>query len=378
MQGHSRQAVLEPFKHATANLCNPQMKEWKEKGGQVVGYLYSFVPEEIITAAGMLPFRLRATGSTGTELSDSRLTQINCSFVRHCLDSALRGRLAFLDGLIAFKQCDQIFRLYENWVALVDTPFHHYLNVPKKGGVPQKDMYRSELAILVTRLEEHFDVDITDDRLRDAIRLHNETRRLQRELYELKKQTALPLTGAETLAIMVSGTAMHKEQYNALLRTLLKEIANIQPDPAPSARLLLIGRDLDAPHLVEILESQGGAIVTDALSFGTASCWLDVSEDGDPLDALADYYLNQRPASPRIAERGKDRYEFIERLISSYRVDGVVLVRHPFCDMWGFEQNSVTSFLKGKHVPHLVLETVYLPGDVGQLGTRIQAFMETL
>ncbi|MBU0595818.1 2-hydroxyacyl-CoA dehydratase family protein [Candidatus Bipolaricaulota bacterium] len=378
VQAHSRQAVLQVFKDAAACLRNPDIEEWERRGGQVVGYLYSFVPEEIIAAGGLLPFRLRATGSTGTEFSDSRLTQINCSFVRHCLDSALRGRLEFLDGLIAFKQCDQIFRLYEHWIALVDTPFHHYLTVPKKSGEPQMELYRRELSILRTRLEDHFDTEISDTKLRHAIRLHNETRRLQRKLYELKKRERPPLTGAETLAVMVAGTAMSKERYNALLRNLLEEIADHEPDHAPSARLLLIGRDQDNPGFVEIVESQGGMIVTDTLSFGTSSSWFDVAEDGDPLDALADYYLNKRPACPRIAGRGSERYEYIEQLISDYGVDGVLLVRHPFCDMWGFEQGSVTRHLKSKRVPHMVLETEYVPGGAGQLETRVQAFLETL
>ena len=52
-----------------------------------MGYFCSYGPEEVITAAGILPFRMRATGSTGTELADTYLSSINCSFCRHCFNT---------------------------------------------------------------------------------------------------------------------------------------------------------------------------------------------------------------------------------------------------------------------------------------------------
>ena len=370
--------TLDKLKQAANTLCNSEVQEWKQQGGKVVGYFYSFIPEEIITASSLLPFRLRATGSTGTELSDARLSQINCSFVRHCLNSALQGDMDFIDGVVAFNQCDQVHRLYEHWVAKVKTPFAYYLNVPRKRGESQNEFYRKELLQFKKKLEEHFNVVITDEKLRDAIKLHNETRCLQRGLYNLKKKKNPPLTGAETLAIMVAGTAMPKERYNRLLKELLEEIGDSEGRNTPTARLMLIGAENDNPELVEAIESLGGLIVTDALSFGTRAMWNDVVETGDPLSALVGYYLEERPACPRIFGTGSERYAFLEKTATDFDVDGIISVRRPFCDMWGFEQVTISKFLKKEHLPHLKLETEYVLSSVGQIKTRVQAFLETI
>jgi len=80
-------------------LANEETRGWKDKGNKVVGYFCCSMPEEIITAAGMLPFRIRGTGSEGTELADTFFSSINCSFPRHAFNMALKGEYNFLDGL---------------------------------------------------------------------------------------------------------------------------------------------------------------------------------------------------------------------------------------------------------------------------------------
>jgi benzoyl-CoA reductase/2-hydroxyglutaryl-CoA dehydratase subunit BcrC/BadD/HgdB len=355
------------------------VQEWKQQGGKVVGYFYSYIPSEIITAAGLLPFQLRATGSTGTEFSDAYFSQINCSFVRHSFNLALQGEQRFVDGVVSFNYCDHLRRLYDNWKAKVNTPFFHFLVLPTKRGENQNDFYRKELLQFKKSLEEHFEVVITDEKLRDAITLHNETRRLQRKLYELKKKPKPPLTGAETLAIMVAGTAMPKERYNQLLNELLEEVGNSEGQNSHIARLMLIGGDhLDNPGFAEVIENQGGLIVTDLLSFGTRAIWNDVDETGDPLSALASHYLAERPACPRSFGTTFERQAFIKKMATDFDVDGFISLHLSLCDLWAFEQDNLSKFLKKEHLPHLKLETEYILSSVGQLKTRVQAFLETI
>ena len=370
--------ALEIFKQAVNSQENPLVQEWKQQGGKVLGYLYSYIPVELITSAGLLPFHIRGTGSTGTELSDARFTQVNCSFVRHCLNLALEGEMDFIDGLVAFDQCDHTYRMYHNWIAKVETPFSYFINVPKKRGKEQTELYRNEIMLFKKKLEGHFGVEISDDKLRDAIKLHNETRCLQRQLYKLKKKKNPPITGADTLAVMVSGSVMPKEKYNQLLKELLEDLENREGQNSDKVRLMVVGGELDNPDLVEVIESQGGLVVSDALIFGTRTMWNDVVETGDPIDAIAGYYLDERPACPRIIGTGFDRYAFIKKIATEFAIDGIIFVRHPFCDMWGFEKDVMSNFLKKEQLPHLKLETEYVLSGVGQMKTRVQAFLETL
>jgi bcr-type benzoyl-CoA reductase subunit C len=371
--------ALQELREAAQTLVNPALQEWKKQGGKVVGYFYDYIPEELLTAAGILPFRMRATGSTGTEFADAYFTGINCTYVRNCFDLALRGELKFLDGIIVHNFCDHIRRIYDNWIVAVKSPFEHFLVLPKKRGDEQVELYRTELQGLKKHLEEHFHVEITDARLRDAIKLHNETRRLQREIYQLRKSDCPALTGADTLAIMVGGTAMPRAHYNQLLKEVLAALKSSAPNSTPRARLMLVaGGALDDPRYVEAIESQGGVVVADSMSFGTRAIWNDVSETGDPLTALARYEVIERPACVRFCMTSPERNTFIKGMVKEFQADGVITVLTSFCDQWDFEQINVARYLESEHVPHLELESEYILGSVGQLKTRVQAFMETL
>ncbi len=119
---------------------------------------------------------------------------------------------------------------------------------------------------------------ITDEKLREAIRLHNETRRLQRELYELRKGDAPPLTGTQTLAALVAGTCIPRDRYNALLKQLLQDCKAGKSGNGWKARIVVMGGEIDEPKFVEIIENQGGLVVGDALGYGSRAIVNDVDD----------------------------------------------------------------------------------------------------
>ena len=148
MNTSNRSKVLEGFTEAAGGVVNPAVQGWKDGGGKVVGYFCSSVPEEIISAAGLLPVRIRATGSTETDLADAYFRPTTCSFARHCFDTALRGGYGFADGVVWANTCDVIRRLYDNWKEEIDAPFLQILSLPKKTGPKQVAWYREELGNL--------------------------------------------------------------------------------------------------------------------------------------------------------------------------------------------------------------------------------------
>jgi len=379
VQTSIKSRALKEFAEATATLANPAVEEWKRQGGKVVGYFCSYFPEEIATAAGFLPFRMRATGSKGTELADAYLSSINCSFTRHCFNMGLLGEYGFIDGAVCLSTCDHVRRVYDNWKWKVNTPFVHMMSLPKKVEEPQVGWYRDEMVNLKQALEKHFSVKITDDRLWEAIRLHNETRRLQRQLYELRKRQNPPITGAEALSVMVAGTAMPKQQYNLLLRELLDEISQREGNADYKARLMILGGILDDPGYIEVIEEQGGLVVTDMLCFDTKIMWKDVPEGtGDPLAALAQYYIAERPSCPRMFGDYPRRADFVRDMVREFKVDGIIGERLIFCDLWALEHYLQAKESKAGGVPYLILDREYLLAGIGQLRTRVQAFLETI
>jgi len=375
----SRSEAFGELAGAASGIMNGTVETWKNEGRKVVGYFCSHVPTELFLAADILPFRMRGTGSTGTELADAHFSSINCSFPRHTFNLALSGAYDFLDGLVCVSSCDHVRRVYDNWKRNLSTPFVRIMSLPKKVGDEQVAWYREEIDILRREVEEHFGVQITTERLREAIVLHNATRRLQRRLYDLRKRANPPITGAESLAVMVAATALPPERYNELLETLLADLENTNGGGTYRARLMIVGSELDDPAYVQAIEEQGGLIVTDSICYGTRTMWVDVDEQADdPIEALARYYIQERPTCPRMNGDRPRRLEFLKEMVEQFQVDGIIGERMLFCDFWCAEHFMNNADLKESGIPFLQIDREYVSSGVGQLRTRVQAFLETM
>jgi benzoyl-CoA reductase/2-hydroxyglutaryl-CoA dehydratase subunit BcrC/BadD/HgdB len=305
---------------------------------------------------------------------------LNCSFPRHCFNQALKGEYAFLDGVVVGNSCDHLRYIYDNWKhSSLETPYLYLLYRPNKAGKEMVGYYRHELASFGESMEKHFGVEITDERLWTAIKLSNETRRLQRRLYELRKKPNPPITGAETVSVMVAGTAMPKEQYNEGLKQLLDELDSSEGHRDYISRVMIIGANLDDPFLPSLVEEQGGLVVVEQTCFGARMMWELMDEKGDdPLGAIAEYYVSRRPSCPRSYEEYPQRFGLVKKMVELFGVDGIIGERLASCDVCTGEHYMLKSDLKKAGVPFVSLEREYIPTFTGQLRTRIQAFLEAI
>ncbi len=371
--------ALSLFTEISETLSNKEINKWKAEGGKVAGYFCASFPEELLAAAGLLTFRMRATGSDNTELSDSCFSSLNCAFPRHAFNLALKGDFDFLDGLVTANSCDTIRRTYDHWKKKVNTPFVEIVSMPKKAGPSQVKWFTEELSLLKDKLENHFSVEITDEKLRETIQLHNHTRKLQRSLYEVRKETHPPISGADALAVTVACTAMPKETYNQMLEKLLEDLGKVEKKKDYKTRLMILGGELDNPGFIKIIEDQGALVVTDSLCFGSRMFWEDIDETiENPIEALSQYYIADRPSCPRVFGRYEERIGFIKEMVEAFEIDGVIFEKQAFCDSWGIELFSINNDFKEWNVPLLVIEREYVLSSVGQLKTRVQAFLETI
>jgi benzoyl-CoA reductase subunit C len=374
---------IERFMETVNQTFTPAMKEWKKKGGKIIGYTCTNVPEEIILAAGMLPYRVRAPESTSASLSQKYTTDQNCTFCRHVVDEALQGKYAFLDGFIGTNGCDQIRRVGDIFRAAVfkepiqdKSFFMEFIAAPRVPSDMSLGYYQGEMMRVKEKMEEHFGIEITDDKLRSAIRETNESRRLLRELYELRKAEQPPITGTETLAVNIAYTTMPKAEFNAALETLLPKLRERKDIPEVRKRLFLYGSCMDDPKWIQVLEDLGGQVVADGLCIGARMFWDLVDGTKEPMEALAHRYL-YRWACPRMTNP-KARQDQVARIAKEWNVDGIVGERMMFCQLWGAER--MISNLNKKEIgfPILWLDREYLFGGAAQMRTRIQAFMESM
>lgn len=375
---------LERFAELGRDTLNPEMRRWKEAGGKIVGYFCTNVPEELFLAAGLMPYRIRAPESRDTSEADRHTTYLNCTYCRHVVDEALLGKYDFLDGFVGTNGCDQMRRVSDIFRAVAfEEPtargafFQEYVGAPR---VPFDEAslayYRDELLRLKQGLASHFGVEITDEKLRGAIRELNASRRLLRELYELRKREQPPVTGAEALAVTVAYAVTPKGAFRDLLGSLLAGLDGRAPAPEHKKRLFLYGSELDDPAWVRVIEDQGGLVVADGICFGARMFWDLVDEDGDPLEAVARRY-HERWSCPRMVDRAR-RQERIREIVRDWNVDGIVGERIVFCQLWGAEKVMTEMEAREAGLPSLWLEREYLLGGTGQMKTRVQAFLESM
>jgi benzoyl-CoA reductase/2-hydroxyglutaryl-CoA dehydratase subunit BcrC/BadD/HgdB len=378
--------VFRKFSGIAGTINNSGIENWKKKGGRVIGYTCSFVPEELFIAAGLLPFRIRGTGSQSADLANDYFEAANiCSLVRHCFNHVLLGEYNFLDGAVIGGGCDAARHIVDNWQKSdAKTPFLHRLLFPHASGELMSEYFRNQLAELKAGLEKHFEVEITDEKLWNAIKLCNSARDLQKELYALRKAENPPVTGAETVAVIVAGNSMPKEEYIADLKILLDELRNTPKSSAVTekkykARLMIVGPGHDDTSMCDIIEELGGLVVTDLTCFGAKLIFGSVKENGtDPLKAIADYQILDRPFCPKNLGAHTHISKEIFENIKDYKVDGVIGQIFLCCDTWGGEIYILEKELKDIGIPVLRIEREYIPDSLGQLQTRVQAFLETL
>lgn len=375
---------LDRFMEITKTTYNDTMKAWKEGGGKIVGYFCTNVPEELIVAAGMLPYRLRAPESRDTSEADRYTTYLNCTYCRHVVDDALQGNYDFLDGFVGSNGCDQMRRVSDIFRAVSfkepaerEEFFLEYVGAPR---VPMDEAslmyYKDEITRTKEKLETFFQVQITEEKLREAIREVNESRRLLHELYELRKAEQPPITGAEALSVTVAYTCMPKEQFNRELKTLLAALGDRKAAPDHKKRLFLYGSELDDPDWIKVIEDQGGLVVADGSCFGGRMFWDFVDESSDPMEALAKRY-HERWSCPRMCDRER-RQEKIKEMVRDWNADGIVGERIVFCQLWGSEKVMTNLEAQETGTPTLWLEREYLLGGTGQIKTRVQAFLESM
>ncbi len=370
---------MEDVLRQSAVLQNELVKGWKEKGGKVVGYTCTATPVEVLEAAGLLPYRIRALGSSETEMADARLSRFNCSFCRSCLQLGLNGSYDFLDGMIETNGCDHLRGMIENWERAKGFGFFHYLKVPHVVDEDSIPYFVEELRIYKRAVEDHFDQAISDEALWDRIQARDRIGGKLRAIYDLREREKPGITGAEALSVFLWATAVPSQALEDALDSIIEQRKDHRIENC-RARLLLGGAATDEVDFVREIESLGALVVTDALCYGARAFMprIESSPGGDPFKAMAESYF-EKLLCPRMFDDFASRRDFVFKAVKRAKVDGVVLVHNKFCDVHGVDNVALRMALEKAGVPVLQLEKEYgAKADLGRMRTRFQAFLERI
>ena len=355
-------------------------KRWKEQGGKVVGWNCIFIPEEMIHAAGFLPYRVTGDNQElGLDDANVYLYTSTCSYIRSCFQLALDGHFDFLNAYLSCSACEGVQRLGEVWSAYLKIPMLMTLDVPRKINQRCMEYYRDDLEVMKRRLEEHFGVNITDAKLWESIKLYEETRVLFHELYEMRKAEEPPIYGAEVMELLNAAVRMPREDFNPLLRRLIHELKDSGRALTGKTRVMVSASVLNNAEFIRGVERLGALVVTDDVCTGARYFWEPASEDhgGDPLQALADRALGTGYPCPR-TNPPTYRTERILKMADELRVNGVIALTMRNCAPYVLDVPLWKSKLEEKGISVLDLDIEYGASVSGQARIRVEAFVEML
>jgi benzoyl-CoA reductase/2-hydroxyglutaryl-CoA dehydratase subunit BcrC/BadD/HgdB len=228
---------------------------------------------------------------------------------------------------------------------------------------------------------------MTEDSLAEAIRLHNVLRDKVKTLYGLRKEDPPRISGTELTKVVTVVSSLPVHEAIALLDEVMEEITQRKESPLKRGpRILIDGACIDNAELIQLTEDLGANVVADTICNGARDSWPQVRVDGDPIDALSHRYLDgvNCPKTYRENKAGtfegdiEARFGDIGFMAKEFSVDGAILYVYKFCDPFGFEVPARKAYYESIDIPLLHLEDLYSGGTIGQLRTRIQAFLEMI
>ena len=359
------------------------VKQLKDKGVPVVGAYCTYFPQEIAHAMGAATVGLCSTSDETIAVAERDLPKNLCPLIKSSYGFAKTDKCPFFyfsDVVVGETTCDGKKKMYEYMSEFKDV---FLMELPNSQSENALALWKAEVIRFKEYLEKKFDVTITEDDIREAVRKENKVRTSLKKLYQVMRRDPAPITGHDLFKVLYGSTfkfdrSVIPEEVEALVDKIEKEYeAGTMQEKKP--RILVTGCPIGGAteKVIKAIEDNGGIVVTYENCSGAISIDKLVDEDNpDIYDALARRYLN---IGCSVMTPNPNRLTLLGELIDEYKVEGVVEMTLQACHTYNVESLAIRRFVnEKKKIPYLSVETDYSQADIGQLNTRITAFIEML
>lgn len=359
------------------------VKELKDKGVPIVGSYCTYFPQELAMAMGAASVSLCSTSDETIAEAEKELPKNLCPLIKSSYGFARTDKCPFFyfsDVVVGETTCDGKKKMYEYMAEFKETYLMELPNTQREDALV---LWRNEMIRFKEYLEKHFETTITEDDIRKAIKVNNEARLALRNLYGVMKHDPAPITGYDLFKVLYGSTfkldrSLIAGEVNALVEKIEKEYKEGKMQPK-KPRILVTGCPLGGAteKVIRAIEDNGGIVVTYENCSGAKAIDKMVDEDDpDVYGALARRYLD---IGCSVMTPNPNRLELLGRLIDEYKVEGVVEMTLQACHTYNVESFGIRKFVnEEKKLPYISVETDYSQADIGQLNTRITAFIEML
>jgi len=357
------------------SLGYKEMNSYFPKDCNVIGFFCPYVPEELIHAAGALPFRLMGAPIKMSHVQ-AHLPPNCCHLVKSSLESLLQGELDFLKGIIFSHSCDSMQGLSDIWALQGRLPIHFNLMIPANlDSEHSRPFLEAEMGRFKEFLQSHLG-KITSERIKASIELFNRIREKLGEIYARRKWIA-ELPGGYFAQIIRAGYLMDRVRYLELLEELLDALPEKTENRNGLVPIYLTGNMTHSPSYFSLIEEAGARVVQDDLCSGARTLRLTVPESLDPLEALTQRYFTSF-FCPTKHLGCRVHMETLLEDVQKSGARGVIFLLYKYCEAHYFDYPDLKAALESKGIPTLLLDVEDPSYSVGQLKIRIQAFVEML
>jgi benzoyl-CoA reductase/2-hydroxyglutaryl-CoA dehydratase subunit BcrC/BadD/HgdB len=341
-----------------------------------IGFFCPYVPEELIHAAGALPFRLMGTPIKMSHVQ-AHLPSNCCHLVKSSLESLLQGELDFLKGVIFSHTCDSMQGLSDIWGHQGRLPFHFNLMIPTNLDSEHSRPYlKAEIERLKEFLESHSG-KITTEKMKVSIQLFNRIREKIGEIYTRRRKGLTQLPGSFFAQIIRAGYLMDRVRYLELLEELLNALPDKEEEGKDLVPVYLSGNMAHSESYFSLIEEAGAIVVKDGLCSGARILRLMVPGNLDPIEALTERYFKSF-FCPTKHIGYQAHVETLLEDVQKSGVRGVIFLLYKYCEAHYFDYPDLKVALESKGIPTLLLDVEDPSYSLGQLKIRIQAFVEML
>ncbi len=376
-QGKSLDDILWLCQETVEDTEVTTVKRWRESGGKVLGHFQVYFPEEIAHAAGMLPMKMFGA-SVETRNADSRFGSFLCSILKTCLEQVLSGRVE-LDMFVTHPICDAVRNLAPIWGRNYDYPCQ-ILYLPQNPNSSYSIQYlKEEYERIQGVIEKVAEKKITDDDLRNSIAVYNKNRALLRKLYEIKRERPWLISTNEAYVLTAVGGLIPKEEHNEILEEALPLLEKRKARKQDRIRVVFEGGFCEQPPL-DMLRTIGRScyVVDDDLLIGMRYILEDIEPGNDPLNAMAEAYINKSTYSPVQHDLRKPKEKMLKERVKNANAEAVIITAAKMCEPGLEEQVTYTQEFDKDNTPYFVSEFEENMTSFDHLEIQLETFVENL
>lgn len=390
MAQKNRPAGMGYFDFVISEVHGLRIKELidgKAAGRKVIGSFCVFVPEEIVRAADANLVGLCTGADFAMEEVEKVLPRNTCALIKSAFGFKLGKVCPYIesaDMIVGENTCDGKKKSYEVLNDLI--PNLYVMDIPQMKSPEGRAVLKAEYQRFKKAVEELTGITIDAAKLKKGIEIVNNKRSAIHRLSVLRNADPAPISGLDALlanqVFFYDDPARFTDSINKIcdeIEERIKKGEGVFPKGTP--RILVSGCPMAVPNwkLPWIIETSGAVIVGEESCVGERGTRNLTDSAGTTeealMDAIVDRYLKVDCA---IFTPNQDRLDHIVEMAEKYKADGVIHYGLQFCQPYITEAIRVENALQSKGIPAMRMDTDYSMEDVGQIKTRVEAFIEML